>query len=303
MEAQKNQYLNLIKFLACIFITNSHCIYNNPFLKLGGGWGNAIFFATTGYLLGGANIEFWKWIRKRWKRVVPLTAIMTMLSVWTYGLSGYSVFEHVTRFWFVVALVIYYVPFYWADKTRYGYQVAITIHIIGYILLYLIEDKSLFFVEKGGFSYFKVYFYILIMLLGGCIKKYRDNDRYPDAKISILFAGLGLMIWFIEYFLIKVLNICLEFQFLIHIGITLFGISVLMCALSLSSSFPRWQNPRVIEIIAESTLEVYLLQIVLLPLINNLTYPITLVAFWVVALVGGSCLHLTRNYVLKRMMR
>lgn len=54
LEKKKNNYIQCLKFIACILITNSHCIYPKTshtiaaatsLLQIGGGWGNALFLA------------------------------------------------------------------------------------------------------------------------------------------------------------------------------------------------------------------------------------------------------------------
>ena len=154
----RNQYIDLIKLFACLFITNSHCPYNNALLKIGGGWGNAIFFIVAGYLISGIQSAFIPWIKKRCMRVLPLTIIMTILAAFVYGVSKHNFYYHATRFWFVIAIVIYYIFFYAVDVTKQGYVIVFILHIVGYIALYIVNYKNELFIELGGLSFFKVYF-------------------------------------------------------------------------------------------------------------------------------------------------
>jgi hypothetical protein len=272
-------------------------MYPNPLFKLGGGWGNAIFFVTSGFLLSGIKLDIIPWLVKRWKRLVPLTLIMTIISVFIYGINAYPVLIHITRFWFVIALLIYYVPFYFADRVKYGYIIMIPTHILIYLKLYILADKSTFFIEGGGFSSFKVYFYFVLMLLGGFIKRYIDEKKIN--MLVVIFAGsVGFAIWFVEYFFIKVLNRFFEYQLFIHVGITIFGVSVLLWALSMEVRYPRWNIPKIIKTISESTLEIYLVQIVALPIINRASYPLSIILFWSMALVGGVMLHTIHNRII-----
>ena len=290
---ERNQYIDLVKFFACIFITNSHCMYSNPLLKLGGGWGNAIFFAVSGFLLGDISSDFSLWIVKRLKRVAPLTIIMTIISVFIYGIDKYNLWQHVTRFWFVLALIIYFIPFYFADRFKHGYLTIIVSHILGYIIFYNFSDKSTFFVELGGFSLFKVYFYIFVMFCGGIVKKRNESNLKNDIKPSIfvILGVLGLAIWFMEYYEVKVLGNWLSCQFLIHVGASIFGLSVLLWALYMYKSNIPFKLPNIVKGVADSTLEIYLIQITFLPLVNQICYPLCIIVFWVVALLGGLLLH------------
>lgn len=292
----RNQYIDLIKFFACLFITNSHCMYSNSLFKLGGGWGNSIFFIVSGYLLSGITMDFFPWIKKRIVRIVPMTLAITILATFVYGIDKYSIEDHALRFWFIIAILIYYIPFYLADRIPNGYLLILGIHILGYIIIYAINDKSTFFVELGGFAIFKVYFYLSIMIMGGFISKIYSKKRiYPSIHFLIFIGGLGFAIWFVEYFCIKVLGTMMKYQFLIHVGISIFAISVLLWALAMFERYPSAKLPRFISVVSSSTLEVYLVQVLLLPYLNKIPYPISIICFWIVAIIGGVALHLITN--------
>lgn len=70
-------FIIVLKVLACFLITNSHCrdIYPWYFLAIGGGFGNSIFFAVSGYCLAVIGQEFGAWYRKRCKRLIPALAL------------------------------------------------------------------------------------------------------------------------------------------------------------------------------------------------------------------------------------
>lgn len=123
--------------------------------KLGGDWENSIFFAAFGFLLGNITIEFLPWLEKRWIRIVPLTIVMTFLLALFYGIDSCFTFNHATRFWVVIAILIYYISFYFADKIKIGgYIIFIGVHVLGCIVLYAIQDKTQFFVELGDLRAF-----------------------------------------------------------------------------------------------------------------------------------------------------
>lgn len=298
-EKKVNQYINLVKFFACILITNSHCVYHNPLLKIGGGWGNSIFFVVSGFLLGEITLDFGPWIRKRLIRVVPLTLIMTVFAIFIYGTSNASAFEHLTRFWFIIAIILYYFPFYVADKMKNGYWIFLVIYFLGYIVLYIAMDKSTFFVEKSGFAPFKVYFYFLLMLVGGIIKHIYLKFEIKKPGIFVLTGFGGLFIWFIEYYFVRIQNNMLEYQFIINLGITIFGTSVLLWTIAMNNQYSKWKMPLYVNLISESTLEIYLVQITFLPLISRILYPISIVCFWGIAICGGIILHIGQNRLYK----
>ena len=47
--------------------------------QIGGGWGNAIFFAVSGFLISGKRDSIGKWMKKRYIRILPITAVMGLI--------------------------------------------------------------------------------------------------------------------------------------------------------------------------------------------------------------------------------
>lgn len=128
---KKNDYLQLLKFIACILITNSHCMYPetmfsiagaSSIFQIGGGWGNAIFFAVSGFLISGKRDSIGKWMKKRYIRILPITAVMGLIWYCLDGLNGNLITFLCTCFWFVSAMMIYYPFFYLFDRIDHGYE-------------------------------------------------------------------------------------------------------------------------------------------------------------------------------------
>lgn len=93
----KNNYLQLLKFFACILITNSHCMYPrtmfsiggaSSIFQIGGGWGNAIFFVVSGFLVAGKKDSIEIWMKKRYIRILPITVLMGVFWYCLEGLKG-----------------------------------------------------------------------------------------------------------------------------------------------------------------------------------------------------------------------
>ena len=79
----KDNRIVVLRFLACLLITNSHCgdLYPISLLAIGGGQGNVIFFVLSGYCLANINIGFREWIKKRANRILPATIIFLLLRI------------------------------------------------------------------------------------------------------------------------------------------------------------------------------------------------------------------------------
>ena len=299
--------LNLLKILACLLITNSHCreIYPVSVLAVGGGFGNAIFFGVSGFLLAQVKTGFFPWFAKRTRRILPETLLFVLVSalVLDFGtlrtLSAWEcIFLFMDKYWFVWALFLYlpvfYLLFYGKNKAPY---IAALVYAVGYALLYVFTvDKSVFSVELAGFHPFKVYFYFGTFLFGGIFRKLllegdfdgkRRNGRARLAAIPVMLLGAG--IWAITYYFVTVREMFLSLQFLIHVGTML----VLMGVMHFTNTFrdltlPEGKFASLIRVVAGSTLEIYLLQVTVVHSIEILPFPVNAILFFTIAFVGGT---------------
>ena len=300
-------FITLLRALACLLIINSHCrdYYPIPFLAIGGGHGNAIFFILSGYCLAEIKLPFLQWYKKRLNRIIPITCIVLLLGIFIDGWSslwGVSVWQivlrYINRYWFVWAIVLYYVLFYalFQKQNERTALTAFAIYIAGYVLLYLFAlNRRVFSVELEGFSLFKVYFYFGVFLVGGIIRlSYGDfwmQKIKPPFLVFLLL--LSLLVWCGEYALIMVWDTGLALQFLIHLSVISFAVSTLLIALRFSDKFiiPGGYVGKFITGLAGSTLEIYLVQVTIVPLIPDWTFPLNWILFVGISICGGICLH------------
>ncbi len=301
--------LDVLKAMACLFITNSHCrmIYPWFFLAVGGGQGNGIFFIVSGFLLAAIKLPFGAWLKKRVLRLFPVTALFCMISIimqWQ-TVASESVWHTlcwlVNKYWFVAAIFVYY-PIYYAIfsvKAKAVPYVALGLHALGYAALYMfVLDKTSFCIEGEGFSLFKVYFYFGVMLTGGVIRRILNDAKLIDhveTKRGLFAAGvvLSLVIWAGEYALITIYGKALEAQALIHLAVWAFGICIFLFAFAFRDR--QIKSPgmsRCISAISASTLEIYLLQVTIQPHIEKLPFPVNWASFFAGAFFGGILIHM-----------
>ncbi len=291
IEKQKNPYIALLKFLACLMITNSHQFYKNPLFKLGGGWGNTLFFVVSGYLIGNITLAILPWLFKRYKRLIPLIVIMEVIWLLFFPMKDELPMFIISAFWFTTALMIYYPFYYMAVKGDHIVPVYV-LYVVGYVVYYMMMDRTEFFVELTDLSWFKVYFYFGILLIGGCIRKNESRILSCSIWIWFLVALGGLAIWTVEYTFIKVFDTAYQMQFLIHVGMTLFAIGGLAFFLKLNEMYPRKKELfSLIRWISDSTLEIYLLQTPLALVLEKNKYPYNIVIFWIISIAGGIVIH------------
>ena len=249
--ASQNQieFVVIFKALACLLILNSHCrdIYPIMFLAVGGGHGNALFFALSGFCLVNIQQPFFQWYWKRIRRILPISLLIAAVgavgavSQKRIAATGYGILTYcLNQYWFVWAILIYYIVYYFIfrwDPRKYG-VITLVAHVIGYVILYLVAvNRQIFSVELEGFSPFKVYFYFSVFICGGLLRVYSDQIRVHRSRsmLAALVAvgGLSLVVWCTEYALIMIWNRSLALQCLIQISVVLFAAVAIMLGICL----------------------------------------------------------------------
>lgn len=316
----KDNRISVLRFLACLLIVNSHCgdLYPVSLLAVGGGQGNIIFFMISGYCLANIKTDFIQWIAKRYKKILPITVLTLLLRIlFVDGFTNAAKMplhamlkKYIDLYWFVFVIMCYYIVFFFIFKNFSKPKIIIVtcLYVMAYILSYFVFlDISRFSVEPEGFAPFKVLFYFGPFVCGGIIRLYRDaypeKDEASEVKKLFLFAAggvAGLLIWAVEYMNILVYGKGYRFQFLIHLGIFMFGTCLLLFTLTLKEKYFCLNSKagRAIELIGDSTLAIYLVQVSFKPILSGISFPFNAVLFWVISICGG-CLY---NFIYQKLI-
>ena len=120
-------FINYLKFIATVLITNSHFgeVWPISSLATGGLLGNVIFLAASGFLLYNIKLPFHKWFLKRFLRVYPVLLCYTLFTVLigeyplkSFG-DAFKLLVYPTNYIFLVWLLVCYCVLYivaYADK-------------------------------------------------------------------------------------------------------------------------------------------------------------------------------------------
>lgn len=311
-EKKRQDFIVILKVIACILITNSHCrdIYPYFFLAVGGGHGNALFFGISGFCLANIHQPFRQWYLKRINRILPATVVVIFLCIFfAEGIQYFSQKDFVAilsffinKYWFVPAILIYYIFFYFLFKKKdiKVLKYAFLCYFLLYAALYLVfVDKGSFSIELEGFSPFKVYFYFGVFLLGGYLSLQRKEIQscYQNSKkIQILLwilLATSIILWCSVYSMILLLQKGYAVQFLIHAAILTFSGAIFFLAILYSSKISLSQGAfnRVMNVIADSTLEIYLVQVTFKSVVTGVSFPANWIVFFSIAFGGGIILH------------
>ncbi len=299
---------SLVLCLAVLLITNSHFdeLYTDPRLGTGGALGNALFFLLSGYGLaislssGRASGErFWDYWVRRLSRIYPVLWVVTLVVIFVSGEWDVTTindwfFKIVwpLQYWFLCAIVVFYALFYWfgklSEKVLLLSMILLAVPYFSYY--YLLLDLSQFSIENG---YFKWIVYFQIMLLGAWLSK-RPFHATPAKD-----AGL-LIFCVVAFYGLKVLMMSLHFwglQFLLHLLLfpfALFAFRFLSAQGVVQFTRSAGFYPAAV-FLAGLTLEIYLVQVPLVPVIAqlNLKFPIG----WFVAIVSIPVLAFFSNKI------
>lgn len=303
---KRKTFISYLKVLACLLITNSHCrnIYPMYFLAIGGGFGNAIFFVVSGYCLANIKLSFYQWYVRRLKRIalptcmICLVAICVNLNVFlSQGIIGSIIFL-LNNYWFVFAISIYYIVFYFIfkDGNLAFVKVSLLIYVCLYMCLYVCISiyRNEFWVELGGFAPFKVYYYLGIFIVGGYIRLYVEKiclKKYNKFLLIVLISSVAG--WVVTYFIVTVLQVLYWIQIFIHIFVMLFCVSILLLVIIYSEKIKIYSNhiDRCLSLISDSTLEIYYVQVTFIQYCLVLPFPVNMIVFWSTAFIGGILFH------------
>ena len=301
------EFIIYLKALATMLITNSHfdTIYPISQLSMGGSIGNSIFFGVSGYCL--ANIKSrgsivadggaW-YLHRLWRVYIPCVVAVLINTFYRYTIHIATpnlkeilgnIVNPTVGFWFVQAILVLYIFYYITvrllDNGTLNFKVVfITIGIIYTISYVLCVDKSYVSIEKD--SLFKWIYYFAVMMLGFYCKKKKRSNVQNKVRLLIVCSAM-FMIFYGLQFVIKRYTVLLPFQFIIHFEEVVFIYYITYLFENLESFFVKIKHKTAISKIADSlakiTLEIYLVQMVVIDLCaEHLAFPLS----FVVAVVG-----------------
>lgn len=120
-----------LRCVAILLITNSHLdkLYPVSAMATGVQLGNSLFFMPSGFGLATSYRKkgevFWPWLNRRLSRIYPSVLLVTLSAAIVTGAAfDREIAEFVrhllwpAEYWFVAAIVSFYMPFYWLMSLR-----------------------------------------------------------------------------------------------------------------------------------------------------------------------------------------
>lgn len=296
-------YITVLRALAAMLITNSHYtgVYPTDMIANGGLLGDVLFFAVSGFCLVNVKNSFPRWYLKRIVRIYPIVWIITgvylLAGFYNFNqLSGWEQFLYPTNYHFVASIILLYVPFYAVLKIKI---LSKNIPIVMLVLFVAELAVYIFFYNKSTYHIDNVrepiirFMFFQAMLLGAYFRtnkeKYMNKNKWPNwAALALLTAA-----YFASKLMFVRLAVISPFQILNQMSLFLLLYFILRCFAGIDAKLEKMPEKikKVIEFIAKLTLEIYVVQIALIPHLTFLTFPLNWLAITASIIILAVILH------------
>ncbi|MBE7020689.1 MAG: acyltransferase [Ruminococcaceae bacterium] len=308
-------FISILRAVATMLITNSHfgSLYPIPDLATGGALGNSLFFLVSGFCLYKPKTDFKSWYLKRLIRLyTPLILFNLYVLLKTENVFKTLLFDFIfpQRYWFVCALIVMYPILYYIIMHKFErkqFLICTAILCVLYASIYFMLDKQSYVVETIGiygirFSYIFSFF---LMLLGAYLRKNVNKfiELVQDKKIAYWFV-LNFVCYYIFLVTMQKFKFLLKLQFvetLLCIGTV---VTFFLLLIGMEKYLSKYKNKpifKVFEFLGSLTLEIYIVQFVLIDLINNLklVFPLNCIVALSAILVAAVILNKVSTKVIK----
>ena len=307
-------FINLMKAVASCLVANSHFdgIWPISALATGGSLGNCLFFAASGFLLGNIKQDFVPWYLKKLVRIYPAVWIATTISLlFRSGIStGHLAGEYLFLFayWFLRAIVVLYIPFYFIMKGKLRERIPIVIGCVAvfyFICYFAFMDIHIWTIEDD--SCFKWIFYFAVFLLGGEYSQRVKNHRKIPGKVLSGWMTLAAFCAFYAFkFALDKVPALMPFQFIEHIFLGVFSYFMLPFMIALEPEFRKVSASKpwkAVEFISSITLEIFLVMDYVIHFAEKLSFPLSLVSAAAGIVIAAWLLHLIQTPISSRLSK
>lgn len=305
MQKEKMNSVYLLKCIAALLITNSHFNRLYPdsisFLAFGGYFGNTLFFLMSGFLLAGCDKNcFSPWYGRRVLRIyIPYLVIIPLLLFenYTKTLELEGIIEWlfpIKKFHFIPTIIVlypfYYVATYLNNRKMVSYWASlffvVTIQLLYYFFMF---DFS--YEIDGDFKFIPMMSYFEIMLIGGIIRQYKETvSQYKVVSVVFMLVSFILYVYQVFRPFTGYLGIAQLFAGLV------FSSSLAGFIISFEGKMPKL---KIINVVGNLTLEVYLVQFLLIDAFLYYAFPLNIFLCLISIIATAYC----TNYISEKIKK
>lgn len=310
-------FIVLIRALAAIIITNAHYtgVYPTDLIANGGLLGDVLFFAVSGFCIATAKGSFSKWYLKRFIRVYIPSWLMTIIYIL---LGAYVVadwrdvmefFIWPTHWHFVASIILLYIPLFFVSKyidmnKKNYWRLAGGMLIVQLFLYMVVYDYSYYHIDVVRQPMIEFLFF-QSMLIG---LHYRWRCEHNNRTVVLPFWKIaGAIFLLVIYFFSKLLFVKLEYLAPLQIvnQLLLWGLLYVLFDIftylenhlhKIEDSF-LW---KCISFISERTLEIYLVQYVIIDKCKIGQFPINWFILTFTILISAALLRWFSQQIIRQ---
>lgn len=311
-------FVVLIRAFAAIIITNAHYtgVYPTDLIANGGLLGDVLFFAVSGFCLANTKESFPKWYLRRFMRIYIsvwiITIIYMILGLYTVNSISDSIssFLWPTHWHFVASIIFLYIPLYFISKliemnTKNYIKTALVIFALQFVLYITVYDHSYYHIDSVYQPMIEFLFF-QSMLMGTYFRWRCNNENCLNMKLRLSLLLLGVVLFGV-YFLSKMLFVkcstIADYQLLnqIILGCLLFVLFQIF--MTLEAKIQNIEDTRfyaVIKFFSDRTLEIYLVQYVILDHLKIGPFPLNWLLLTSTIIVAAVILRWLSQLVITR---
>ena len=216
--------------------------------------------------------------------------------------KAFSLFVYPTNYIFLVWLVLCYIAFYvvaYVDKKKdkfleMTFLSVLLLWIIVYVLFY---DKTAYTIDNVS-EPFILFLYFESMLFGALFKKHKEKLGKFNL-LKLFSAVVGLIVYFGSKIAFSKFETLLNVQIVNQFVILFALFTIFDLFMSLESFFQKAPNvlKTCVRHISNITLQIYIVQFVIIEHFESLTFPINLVVVALMILVAASVLYYLELFI------
>lgn len=314
---EKKQFINLLRVLAAVCITNSHFANVWPMsgIASGGMLGDVLFFAISGYCLYRPEFkmqDFGRWYIKRIRRIYITVILIALLTGFFTGfplsVSGWlHTFIYPTNYHFVASIMVLYIVYYvWMNllkRWKISIEISAVVFSVAVLIVYVLTfDKSWYHIDVVE-NHFIRFLFLAAMLLGAYFReaeqragKYTVNSTWKNGMLAIVSI--------IVYFAVRlaVPRFGLHTVQIFTWAAILFALyCIIRWAESLESFLIKLPGKvkGIPEFLAGITLQIYLVQFPIIERFETLAFPINLFVITIAIMVAAVVVYLLDHGIQK----
>lgn len=311
-------FVILMRALGAIIITNAHYtgVYPTDLIANGGLLGDVIFFAVSGFCLANTKGYFPKWYLKRFVRIyIPswlMTLIYMALGIYVVtGLKqGLNFFLWPTHWHFVASIILLYIPFFFVSKyiemNRKNYNLfAISLFIIQIILYLFMYDRSYYHIDNVREPMIEFLFF-QSMVLGLHYRWRCDNENILQKPFRFFLFILSIFVFGV-YFICKIHFVNVEtisdFQILNQFVLWILLYVLFRFFMSIENKLKNIERKKtwsVVKFISDHTLEIYIVQYVILDYCKRGPFPLNWLMLTTIISISAILLRLLSQQIIEK---